>query len=210
MSNLQPTSFGKEKYLYLSSQQSHQMVFDLACQINQKIKQGKMEKPEILIAIARGSISWVKTLADWLNIDQINSFRIVHYADIGKTLKKPRIVESFLPRIDKKRVLLFDNVVETGRTMQLAFDYLNLYGVEKIITAVLFYKKNSTFKPDFYCSRLSDWIIFHFDIMETVKCLGTRWLNESLTLKKIKQRFLTIGMPPKEVKEAMKIIFNFT
>ena len=208
MKGLQSVFFGKEKYLYLSAEKSHQLAFELASLVNQKIAKGEIEKPEIIIGIARGALAWVKTLADWLNIDQISTVRIVHYAEIGKTLKKPKILESSLPKIDKKRVLLFDNVVETGKTMKLAFDYLNMRGAEKISTAVLFYKKTSAFMPDFYCLKSDAWIIFHLEVVEAIKCLGVRWLNKGLGLEKIKQRFLTIGLPPKEVKEAMKIIFN--
>jgi len=209
MKGLQSISFDKKKYLYLSAKKSHQLAFELASLINQKIDQGEIKKPEIIIGIARGALAWLKTLADWLNIDQISTVRIVHYAEIGKTLKKPKILESYLPRIDKKRVLLFDNVVETGKTMKLAFDYLNMRGAEKISTAVLFYKKTSVFIPDFYCLKSDAWIIFHLEVVEAIKCLGVRWLDKNLQLKEIKQRFLAIGLLPEEVKEAMKIIFNF-
>jgi len=210
MKKLQSVSFAKEKYIYISPEKSHQLAFELASSINQKISQGKIKKPEIIIGIARGALAWIKTLADWLNIDQISIFRIVHYANMGKTLPRPKILESHLLKIDRKRVLVFDNVVETGKTMKLAVNYLKMRGAEKIITAVLFYKKTSAFIPDFYSSKESDWIIFHHEIVESIKCLGARWLNKGLDLKKIKRRFLTIGLPQKEVKEAMKIIFNFS
>lgn len=209
MPDLQATTFGKEKFFYLSPEKSHQLAFTLASSINQKITKAELEKPEIVIGIARGALTWIKTLADWLNIDQTAIIRMVHYAEVGKTLSQPRILESFLPQIDRKRVLLFDNVVETGKTMRLACDYLKMRGVAKITTAVLFYKKSSVFVPDFYSSRESSWIIFHFDIVETVKCLGSRWLNQGLDLTQIKKRFLTIGLPVLEVNEALKIIFNF-
>lgn len=209
MPDLQAATFGKEKFFYLSPEKSHQLAFALASSINQKIAKAELEKPEIVIGIARGALTWIKTLADWLNIDQTAIVRMVHYAEVGKTLSRPRILESFLPQIDRKRVLLFDNVVETGKTMRLACDYLKMRGVAKITTAVLFYKKSSVFVPDFYSSRESSWIIFHFDIVETVKCLGTCWLNKGLDLSQIKKRFLTIGLPVLEVNEALKIIFNF-
>ncbi|GAF87053.1 unnamed protein product, partial [marine sediment metagenome] len=195
-------------YIYLSPEKSHQLVFELASLINQKIAQGEIKKPEIIIGIARGALAWLKTLADWLNIDQINIFRIVHYAGVSKTLKKPKILESNLPRIDKKRVLLFDNIVETGKTMKLAVNYLSICGAEDVTTAVLFYRKHSILTPDFYTIKTEPWIVFHHEIVESIKCLGIRWLNKGLKLEKIKERFLTIGLPQKEVKEAMRIIFN--
>jgi len=209
MKDLQPVSFGKEKYLYLSATKSHQLAFKLANSINQKIAKGEEKKPEIVIAIARGALAWTKTLADWLNVDQMTSFRVVHYTNVGKRLPKPTILESYLPRVDKKRILLFDNVVETGKTMKLAIDFLLMCGAEKVTTATLFYKKGSVITPNFYSLQTDAWIIFYFDILETIKLLGTRWLNQGLNLEEINRRFLTIGLPQKEAKLAMKIIFNF-
>lgn len=210
MKELQVVSFGKEKYIYLSAEKSHNLAFQLACSVNKKITSGELEKPEVIIGIARGAIAWIRTLADWFSIDQLSVFRIVHYADVGKTLSKPRILESHLPRIDKKRVLLFDNVVETGKTMKLATDYLAMRGTKQVTTAVLFYKTTSEFIPNFYAVKANPWIIFHFDVLESVKCLGVRWLNEGLKLEEIKKRFLKIGIPEKETSYAMKIIFDFS
>lgn len=210
MTDLKTISFNKEKYTYLSAEKSHQLAFELALVINQKIKNSQMEKPEIVIGIARGALAWIKTLADWLNIDEISTLRLVHYTNIGQRLTKPTILHSCLPRVDKKRVLIFDNIVETGKTMKMAVDYLSMCGAEKIRTSSLFYKKTSIIKPDFYSLKTDAWIVFYFEIMETVKLLGSRWNNEGLDLKKIKQRFLKIGLPQNEVSTAMKTIFNFS
>lgn len=209
MTSLKTISFNQEKYTYLSAEKSHQLAFELASRISQKISNGEIKKPEIIIGIARGALAWIKTLADWLNIDEIATLRLAHYTNVGQRLIKPTILRSCLPRIDKKRVLLFDNVVETGKTMKMAADYLLMCGAEKITTASLFYKKTSVITPNFCSLKTNAWIIFYFDIMETVKLLGSRWLNEGLDLKKIKQRFLKIGLPRKEVSTAMKIIFNY-
>ena len=202
------TSFGKEKYIYLSAEKSHQIAFELATKINQKIKKGKIKKPEIIIGIARGALAWIKTLADWLNIDEVTTLRLVHYTDVGQRLKKPTLLRSCLPPVARKRILLFDNVVETGKTMKMATDYLSMCGAETTATASLFYKKTSTIKPDFYLLETNAWIIFYFDIVETVKFLGSRWLSQGLELKEIKSRFLKIGVPQKEVLTAMQLIFN--
>jgi len=204
------TSFGKEKYIYLSAEKSHQVAFELATKINQQIKKGEIEKPEIIIGIARGALAWIKTLADWLNIDEITSLRLVHYTDVGQRLKKPTLLRSCLPPVTGKRVLLFDNVVETGKTMKMATNYLSMCGAENTTTASLFYKKTSIIKPDFYLLETNAWIIFYFDIVEAVKFLGSRWLSQGLELKEIKNRFLKAGVPQKEVLTAMELIFNFS
>lgn len=203
------TIVGKEKYLYVSPQICHELAFSLCLAINKQIKEGKIEKPEIIIGIAKGSYAWLKILSDWLNIDNVTAIRVVHYTDIGQRLPQPTILQTNLPRIDKKRVLLFDNVADTGKTIKMAYDFLNMCGADKIFTASLFYKKISLIKPDFYSAITDAWIIFYFEIVETVKLLGSKWINEKVGFKEIKNRLLTINIPPQEVDEALKLLFNY-
>jgi uncharacterized protein len=210
MIGLKTITIDNKKYYYLSPHYSHKLVFQLSQLINKSIRAGKMEKPELIVGIARGSLAWLKTLADWLNIDNIYTIRVVHYNNVAKRLEKPTLLESHLPRTDKARVLVFDNVIETGKTMKLAFNYLQMKGAEKIYTSSLFYKNNAKFKPDFYTLKTDAWIIFHFDIMETVKLLGSKWLNKQVDLQTIFRRFIKLGLPKNEVKTAMELIFNFS
>jgi len=209
MNNIKTTKINKKTYLYLSPQQSHNLAFSLAKKINTQITKGKVEKPQILVGIARGAYAWIKTIGDWLNISHITNIRIVHYAGVEKTTKDPIILDSHLPTIKGKRILLFDNVVETGKTMHLACKHLKKFSPQKITTSVLFYKKTSQFKPDFYIKEQNAWIIFHHEVLESVKCLGTRWINKGIDLKEIEKRFLKIGIPKKEVTTALKILFNY-
>lgn len=209
MTNPKAIFIGQEKCLYFSAEQCQQLALNLALAINQKIASSNIKKPELIIGIAKGSLAWLRTLSDWLNIDALATLRVVHYNGIGQRLPQPTILQSHLPRIDKKRVLLFDNIADTGKTLSLTVNYLKMCGAQTITTAVLFYKKCASLIPDFYASQTDAWIIFYFEIVETVKLLGSKWLNEGLTLKEINKRFLAINIPAKEVTEAMKIIFNF-
>ena len=205
-------SFDKKDYFFLSAEKGNQLAFDLAVSINQKISEGKIKKPEIIIGIARGALAWIKTLSDWLNIGEIATIQLVHYAGIGKRLAQPTILHSCLPRVDKKRVLLFDNVVETGETMEMATEYLSMCGAEEIITASLYYKETSKIIPSLYSSTINahTWIFFYFDMVESIKLLGSRWLTQGLSLEQIHRQFLEIGLPERETITAMKILFNYS
>jgi len=177
-----PITFNKTKYIYLSAQQSHEMIFELARKIDDEIKSGKLKKPDYIVGIARGALPWIKTLADWLSVPSISTLRISHYTGVYKRLKKPTIVHSHLPNLKNKRVLIFDNTVETGKTLQLAKAHLAQFGAEELETAVFFHKPTSKLIPNYYLNKTSAWIIFYFDIMESVKTLSSTWINEGLDL----------------------------
>ena len=130
--------------------------------------------------------------------------------DDSVKIEKPTIIEAMLPSLQKKRVLIIDNLVETGKTMDMTSNYLNLHGVDTVHTGVLYKKPQSKLKPDYYVATTKAWIIFYFDVVETIKMLGSKWASSGLSMKKIYQNFIHIGLPQDEVDAAMKQIFNYS
>lgn len=208
ITDLKETRFGREKYLWLDNKKSHQMVVNLGEKIRKKVRDKKMAKPEVLVAVARGALAWVKTLADWLEIEDIEVIQVVHYSGIGKRLKKPVLLKGVNRSVENKNVLLFDNLADTGKTLKLSLDYLNLTTEKEVKSATLIFKPGSAFKPDFYVFKTNAWVIFHHEVVETIRLLSLKWLKDRLSKEEIKERFLKIGMPKKEVEEGLKIFFG--
>lgn len=71
-----------------------------------------------------------------------------------------------------KRILLVDDLVDTGNTLKGVAEFLKTnHNVEYIKTAVIWRKTNSLVSPDYYV-RVSphfEWIIQPFEIFETLK-----------------------------------------
>jgi len=202
------SSFDGQKYVWLSAVASHKMLVNLADKIKRAIKNGEVDKPEVLVGVAKGSLAYVKTLADLLDISDIEVIQIIHYTGIGKRLKKPVLVKGVSGLIKNKNVLLFDNLADSGKTLKMAVAYLGLTTQKEIATATLIYKPVSKFKPDFYVFETKAWVIFYHDVLETVRLLSSPWLSSGITEKEIKKRFLKIGMPKKEVGYAMDVVFR--
>lgn len=207
--NFKGVLLGKNRYFYLSPQSAHQLVVNLSLEIYQGIKAGKIEKPDVVVAIAKGALGWARSLADWLNIPELSSLQIIHYKGVGEKYRQPVILQSLPIRVQGETLLLFDDIADTGKTLKLAKNNLLSMGAEKVITAAIFYKKGSCFMPDFFASQTAAWIIFHTEVLESVKDLGARWLNEGLNLSRIKERFLKLGIKENEINNAMQIVFNY-
>jgi hypoxanthine phosphoribosyltransferase len=73
------------------------------------------------------------------------------------------------------RLLLCDDLSDTGVTLQKSINWLRNYpaikNIESIKTAVLWKKKDSTFEPDYCAQRLDDnpWIVQPFENYEEVR-----------------------------------------
>ena len=73
------------------------------------------------------------------------------------------------------RLLLCDDLSDTGVTLQKSINWLHNYqaikNIESIKTAVLWKKKDSTFEPDYCAQRLdgNPWIVQPFENYEEVR-----------------------------------------
>jgi len=77
------------------------------------------------------------------------------------------------PQLGNK-VLLVDDLVDSGVSLSATIDWLNQHyphQIQELKTAVIFYKSCSTFIPDFYVDYLTDnpWLIQPFETYETIK-----------------------------------------
>ncbi len=68
-----------------------------------------------------------------------------------------------------KRVLLVDDVVDYGDTLELAKTLLKLAGTKEVRSASLFLKPWAKVKPDYFLEETDKWILFPWESCEIVK-----------------------------------------
>ncbi|WP_135612299.1 phosphoribosyltransferase [Methanococcoides sp. AM1] len=131
-------------------------VHSLAKTLANKIK-GSGYFPDIIIAIGRGGYVPARLVCDFLLFDDLTSIKIEHYkraADIQETvkLKFPLSID-----IHGKKILVVDDVTDTGKTLSLAVEYLKPLKPAEIKTGVLQHKICSDFVPDYYAKKIVKW-----------------------------------------------------
>lgn len=161
------------KFLFLSWQQFHQVCFQTAKKI---ISQNL--KIERLVAISRGGLVSSRLFSDYLNLP-ISPFTIISYTSFGKHYK-PKIVEDLKVDIKGEKILLVDEVADSGETFLVALNYLRKFKPAKIWTTAPFIKNKSKYRPDFWQQKTDKWIIFPYDVRETIKELKGKMSKEEL------------------------------
>lgn len=183
--------FDDQEFLSYSWEEMGNFCFRLA----QKIK--KESGFDQIIAISRGGLVVGRILADFLGLP-ISLFTIRAYKEIGK-IKEPKITEELRIDIKGKNVLLADEIVDTGNTLALALSYLKNFKPNKIKVAVLCYKERSKIIPDFFLFKTSAWVIFPYEVRETIKDLDQIWQKKGVSRKEIQSRLLKIGLPKNQI-----------
>jgi hypoxanthine phosphoribosyltransferase len=136
-------------------------------------------RPDIIVAIGRGGYMPARIVSDFMHIMNLTSFKIEHYA--GTQKKKRAVVRYPLGQgVTGSRVLLVDDVCDTGDTFAVAAKHLENIGPAEVRTAVMHYKKTSAFVPDYCACRMVKWrwIIYPWaaaeDISEFIRQMRPR------------------------------------
>ncbi len=193
---MDPVKFPQDNnitYHYYSWQELGSLTEKLARQILQKNL-----KIDRLIALATGGLTMSRALRDYLGLKKLASIKIEFYSDIATRKPTPVITQSLPLNIDGENILIFDDINDTGRTLQAAKQYLSLRGARQIYTATLFQKPHTTHPSDFFQQETTSWIIFPDEVRETITLLARRW-QQNLSPKEIKDRLSQIGFTSKQL-----------
>ena len=113
--------------------------------------------PDLIVAIARGGYVPARLLADYLGVMALTGVRIVHYAAGARRQRRARLVEPLRVAVRGQRVLVVDDVADSGKTYRVACRHIARAGPDAIRTAALHYKVQSRFVPDYYAETLTAW-----------------------------------------------------
>lgn len=118
-------------------------------------------RPEIVIAIARGGLIPAGALAYALGIKAAGTLNVEFYTDVEETLPDPVVLEPLLDTaaIGSKRLLVVDDVADSGRTLALVMDLMRQHGAHAR-SAVLYTKPRTVIQPDFSWRTTDLWITF--------------------------------------------------
>ena len=185
---------GKTFFIAPSWDQLGHLCFKLGKQINQTGK-----SYDRIVVIAKGGLTWSRVLADYLDIPNIEAIRVKLYRGIGKTFKKPEILQPIKDDIKGEKILLFDDVVDSGQTLEFVKNLLFKDGAKEVDTAALFYKSSSKITPDFFDHQTDAWIVFPHEIREFIGETSKDWLEKGLSRKQTAERYIRLGLPEDQV-----------
>lgn len=170
-------------------------------------------KPDLIVAIGRGGYVPGRLVSDFLLFDNLTSMKIEHYTRAANMREEARMKFPISVDITGKKVLIVDDVTDTGETLNLAVGYALSLKPADVRTAVLQHKTCSAFTPDFYAQKIIKWrwIIYPWARYEdfagfTEKIILDRALDLSKIITEFKRRY---GLDVKET-ELLEILADLT
>lgn len=136
-------------------------TFGLACrELAQQVADSGYT-PDIIIAVARGGLLPAGALAYALGLKLADAINVEFYTDVHETLPDPVLLEPLLDvdAIRGKKLLVVDDVADSGRTLALVLEILQAQGAAAR-SAVLYSKSASVVEPSYVWRRTDEWIVF--------------------------------------------------
>ncbi len=187
----------KDKFLILSWDEFYWDIFDLGRKIEESYK------PDILIAIARGG--WVvgRIISDLLEVNKVASIGVRFYKDVGIRDLKPEITQPLSVTVKDQKVLIVDDVADTGETIELVRKHVLEDNPQSVKIAVVYVKPWCKAKIDYYVKKTNKWIVFPYEQMETISHLVKKMRLKGLEESEVYTAIVNLGFDEHIVKKIL-------
>ncbi|NAZ11202.1 MAG: phosphoribosyltransferase [Desulfurococcales archaeon] len=171
-------------------------------------------QPDVIIGIARGGVTPARLLCDYLGVMDLLTIKVEHWVETAGHLEDAIVKYPFTANLEKKKVLLVDDICDTGRSIIVSKEYIERNNKpEQLKVATMQYiKPVAKFVPDYYVDEVVDWVwyLYPWNQMEDTINLIKKILQEKplvpRTIDDLKTLFReSYGIePPIDVEEAVK------
>jgi xanthine phosphoribosyltransferase len=120
-------------------------------------------EPEILLAVARGGLTLSHLMAQAMDMRNLYTINSIHYE--GELKLNSFNIFNIPDMSHAKKVLIIDDIVDSGETMQEILKILNeKFPTVEFKLATLFYKTKALVKPDYSVREANEWIDFFWEV----------------------------------------------
>jgi hypoxanthine phosphoribosyltransferase len=144
---------------------------------------------DFIVGLARGGWVLSRVLCDFLGIKDLVSLKVEHWGITATPNGKAQIKYPFSIDLSGRKVLVVDDITDTGDSMMVAVDYIRTLNPEEIRTATLRHIKGSKFVPDFYGDEIEwRWVIFPWNYTEDMCNILPKVLQKCIDHSEVKTR----------------------
>ncbi|MGC8848658.1 MAG: phosphoribosyltransferase [Conexivisphaera sp.] len=193
------------RYLKLSYEEVH----ELSLALFHRIRSSRW-MPDVNVCVGRGGLFVLRSLQDFFAAEDIRiPYQLValeRYNGVDSAnravIKNPDDV-----RVAGRSVLVVDDVADYGDSLLAVRDFMESSGAAAVRTATLHLKPWSKITPDYYVARTDAWIIYPWEIYETISMLFKELAAASATVEEAYEELVSRAhVTPQELRNFNEII----
>ena len=182
---------------------SWNQIYDSLLELAEAIKKSKHE-PDIIVGVSKGGWVPARIMSDLLENPKLANVATEHYVGVAETKHEPTLTQPVSLPVKDKKVLVVDDVADTGGSLKLVNAHLKEQGASEIRIATIYYKPWSVILPDYYEKETSKWIIFPWERKEAVKEVVEKFRAQGKTEMDVKEKLISSGLNKELVERFIK------
>jgi len=138
-------------------------VINWAYELSEKIKNSGWF-PDIIIAISRGGYIPARMVCDFLDIHDLVSIQVLHWGKAAEITAKAHVKYPIKIDLKEKKVLIVDDICDTGDSIIVAKEYIRENCFPKEIKTAVFQWISSVakIKPEYFVDEVKDWVWYQY------------------------------------------------
>ncbi|MEM3250391.1 MAG: phosphoribosyltransferase family protein, partial [Thermoplasmata archaeon] len=125
-----------------------------------------------------------------------------------------KITQTLPINISGKRVLVVDDITDTGQSLSLAIDHVKSMGPSELRSATLLHILHSKYIPNYFAEEVPEdkwtWFIFPWNVYEDLTNITLKIIEEENvtydSLKEIYEKFFNIKPKKFQIMETLRIL----
>lgn len=182
-------------------------IYLMLLRLAQEIKKDSF-KPDVIVGVSRGGWPPARVLSDLLDNPNLANVKVEFYLGVAETKGEPTITQPVSVNVAGKKVLVVDEVADTGKSLKLIKEHLAKEGATEVKIATIYYKPWSIITPDYYARETSRWIVFPWEIKETIRKIVKKCREKSKPLEEEMVKLVRAGLSKKLVDRFLKEVLE--
>ena len=182
-------------------------IYEMLLNLVEKIRKNGF-KPDIIVGVSRGGWPPARVLSDLMGNPNLANVRAEFYLGVAETKEEPVLTQPVSMKVAGKKVLVVDEVADTGKTLKLVKEHIIEQGATEVKIATVYFKPWSIVKPDYYEKETSCWIVFPWEIKETVRKIVKRCREKGKSIERETAKLVKAGISAELVERFLKEILE--
>lgn len=168
-------------------------IYELLLNLASQIRKAGFA-PDIIVGVARGGWLPARIMSDLLDNPEMANVKAEFYLGVAETKRAPIITQPVSVPVQNKKVLIVDDVADTGKSLALVREHLKEQGAAEVRIATIYYKPWSIVNPEWFERKTSRWVVFPWERKETVRRILEKCRKEGVSVEMAKETLVRYGL----------------
>jgi hypoxanthine phosphoribosyltransferase len=175
---------------------SWNQIYAMLLRQAEKISEDRF-KLDVILGVSRGGLIPARIHSDLFENPNLATVRTECYTGAREAERMPVLSQEVSVCVEGRNVLVVDDIADTGKSLQTIKEHVMQKGAKQVRIATLYRKPWSNVKPD-YCERETAlWVVFPWELKETVR---TEFENHrNISMSDLSTRLVDDGLPKMHV-----------